>query len=234
MSATKKATTKKAPAKVAEKEKLVFKSDQTFESKDGKIIKLSTFLKEGDWWEQKGRGKKSQVLTHDAVKKIANEAGLKQIAYTVLTQPEATNNYQYLLQVVLVNANNEPFIDLGETNRSNLGNRGRNYPAMMAQKRAFDRAVFSATGITGLLSEEELTQEEEEKMETLTMDEQKGIAKMVNQITLAKTKENLYQFNRDMKAMAQNGTLGDYSDKQLDYLRSLYQKKIGQLQKTAF
>ena len=125
-------------------------------------------------------------------------------------------------------------MELGETNRSNLGNRGRNYPANMAQKRSFDRAVFGATGLTGLLSEEELTEEQEEKMDRLSMDEQKQISKMVNQINLAKTKEDLYQFNRDMKKMANAGTLGDYNDKQLGYLRDLYQKKIGQLQKTSF
>ena len=220
-------------SKTVEKKDEKFAGEQTFKVGQ-KTIKLATFLKDGDWWEQKSRGTKKYILTHDVVKRIAKEAGLKATKYEILTQPTSTNNYQCTMMVTMEGKDGE-HVELGESNRSNLGARGRRNPANMAQKRAFDRAVLGALGITGLLSEEELSDEEIKKeMDTLTIDEQRALAPMINQINLSKTKENLYEFNRGMKKNVQDGKFDEFSDTQLDYLRLLYKKKVGELQKTSF
>lgn len=212
----------------------VFAGDQSFKV-GNRIIKLSSFLKEGDWWEMKTRGVKKNILTHDAVRKIADKANLRAVDYKVLTQPDEHNGYQYTIMCTIEHKTRGRFVEIGESNRKNLGVRGRRNPANMAQKRAFDRAVLNALGITGLLSEEELSDEEQEEvMDKLTMDEQKAIAPLINQINLAKTKENLYEFNRRMKKDVTSGKLDNLNDTQLDYLRLLYKKKVGELQKTSF
>ena len=202
---------------------------QTFKKANGQLTMLSKGLKEGDWWISKGRAKKT-ILTHSAVQKIAEVAGMsKDVQYTVLTQPDAYNNYQYTIQARICRGK-ECVTEIGEANRSNLGNKGRSHPASMAQKRAFDRAVFRMLGISGLLSEEELSDEEEEnKMDGLTLEEMKAISKTVNKILLAKTKANLNDFNKDMKSH-----LAEFNPAQLDYLRKLYSKKVAELTKVGF
>lgn len=214
--------------------KVTFPGDQSFMS-GGKVVHLSDFLKEGDWWETKGHGVKRQILTHDACKKIAEKANLRAVDYQILTQPSTQNGYQYTILCVLEHSKNGKFIEIGESNNRNLGARGRRNPANMAQKRAFDRAVLNALGITGLLSEEELSDEEqEETMDQLTMEEQKGIAVFINHINLAKKKEDLYDFNKRMAADGKAGKLDNFSETQLDYLRLLYKKKYSEFQKTKF
>ncbi|HEY5236663.1 MAG TPA: hypothetical protein VIJ14_10825, partial [Rhabdochlamydiaceae bacterium] len=111
----------------------------------------------------------------------------------------------------------------GESNRSNVGSKGRGNPYNMAEKRAYDRAVFRLLGITGLLSEEELQDDEEQenKMEGFegTPDEFKKIAPIVNQLILAKTKDDLAVFNKDMKDKSK-----DLSEEQLKWLRKRYKR----------
>ena len=248
---------------------------QSFKMANGKMTTLEKGLKEGDWWISKGRAKKT-ILTHGAVQKIADVAGVsKDVQYTVLTQPDAYNNYQYTIQAKVCRMvpekelrtqelgilkmrdekktleqigqeygctrnkimeicerienpkmKQECVTEIGEANRSNLGSKGRANPANMAQKRAYDRCVFRLLGISGLLSEEELSDEDEEetKMENLSQDEVKKIAPLINKLLTAKTPENLNDFNKEMKEKAK-----DYNPAQLEYLRKLYGKRVGEL-----
>lgn len=183
-------------------------------------------------WQTKGKVKRT-IITHDGVKRIADFAMLsKDVRYAVLTQPDAYNNYQYTIQAtVCYRDGKDCATEIGEANRSNLGSRGRNNPANMAEKRAYDRAVFRLLGITGILSEEELSDEEaqEEDMHGMYHEQMKQIAPLINQITLAKGKEQLVEFNRAMKENAKK-----YDKEQLDYLRELYKKALAAVQKTSF
>jgi len=120
--------------------------------------------------------------------------------------------------------------EIGEANRSNLGSKGRGNPANMAQKRAYGRAVFRLLKITGMLSEEELADEEkEESMDGLTHEDMQTIAPIINQLLLAKNNVQLIAFSRDMKEKAKN-----FTEPQLDYIRKLYSKRVGELTKKKF
>lgn len=206
--------------------------DQVFKLAGGTKTTIRKFLKPKDAWTTNGRVKRT-LISHEGVKKIADAAGVsKAPEYTVLTQPTAMNNYQYTMQAkVCFLKGGECALEIGEANRSNLGGKGRGNPANMAEKRAYDRAVFRLLGITGLLSEEELQDEDEEteKMDGLSVSDARKVATIVNQLLLAKTKADFVVFNRDMKEKVK-----EFEPNQLDYLRKLYKKRIAELQTTTF
>lgn len=227
---------KPSKEKKKEKEKVIKKLDdgleQEFKLSTGKMTTIRKFLKPADSWQTKGRVVRT-LISHDGVKKIADAAGVaKVVKYEFKTQPDAMNNYQCTIEAtVKLLKTGEEANELGESNRSNLGSRGRGNPAAMAEKRAYDRAVFRLLGITGLLSEVELQDDEEEdnKMDGLNADDSKKIAPIVNQLILAKTKADFIEFNRQMKEKAK-----DLQQNQLEYLRKLYKKGLAELQTTTF
>lgn len=206
--------------------------EQTFKDKAGKITKLINVISRDDVWEQKGRTFKATIISHEGVKKIADRAGIsKDVDYTVLTQPTAYNNYQYTIQVkvkriVHLNGEENSASEIGEANRNNLRSRGRANPANMAQKRAYDRAVLRLLDIKGILSEEELADEEPQNdmPEELTHDERKEIAPIINKLLLAKDNKDLILFASFMKEQKEK-----CKDNQLEYLRKLYTKRVGEL-----
>lgn len=200
--------------------------DQEFKKKDGVLISLRKFLKEGEFWTLKKRDRISVILTHDAVKRISDEAGIRQdVKYEVLTQPNYANNYQYLIQATICDADNRCTTELGESNRSNLGSRGRANPANMAQKRAYDRAVFRHLGIIGLLGEEELEEEKEANVKTLSPEEAKTIAPLINELLQVKKGSQIDAFNKKMK----EGLATTLNDAQLSVLRKLRDTKLGEV-----
>ena len=221
----------KKTAKVKEEKKKIPEGlSQTFKTSAGKTIKLIQVLSPDDVWETKGRVVRT-IVTHDGVKKIAERAGIsKDIQYTVLTQPSAMNAYQYTMQA-RISRGKEFATGVGESNRNNLGTKGRNNPGNMTEKRAYDRAVFNMLGITGLLAEEELSDEEvnETNMEGLSHDEKKHIAPAINQLLLAKTEKDLIVFSNKMKVEA-----AKLSENEVGYLRKLYRKRVGEIKKMSF
>lgn len=204
--------------------------NQTFKGADGKTYKLKSVLGEGDWWETKGRGKLT-LLTHEAVEKIAKIAGLYVIKYDLLVEPTVYNNMTVVMSPEIRDKDGNMLSpELGEASRDNLGSKGKSYPHAMAQKRAFDRTVLRGLGIRGLLSEDELPQDNkiDHPMENLSLDEQKVIAPLVTQLLLASTKVQLANFNRVMPEKKNELKL---NDNQLDFVRRLYKKRIGDLEK---
>ena len=205
---------------------------QSFTLKNGKSTTIQKALSSKDVWQTNGRVKRT-ILTHDAVKKLADMAGISRAPeYSVLTQPSAMNNYQYTMQVRICSESGKNCVtEIGEANRSNLGSKGRGNPANMAQKRAYDRAVLRFLGITGMLSEEELTDNEEDndKMEGLSHEERKSLAPMLNQLLLVKNNQEMILFSRQMKEKAKT-----FLPVQLDYMRKMYKKKVGLLTATKF
>lgn len=199
---------------------------------DGKMVELCELVTEKDFWQTGGR-KKMTILTHRFIQKLGDLCGVsKSVVYQVLTQPDAYNNYQYTIQATIcfLSQPNVCATEIGEANRSNVGAMGRSNPANMAQKRAYDRAVQRLLGITGLLSEEELSDEENaENMDKLSPEDSKAIAPIINQLLLAKTKEQLNKFNSDMKVKAKT-----LNQEQLDYLRKLYKKSVAEMANTNF
>ena len=203
---------------------------QVIEDTTGKKTPLSKLLTPKEVWELKKGTRIILIMSHDGVKKIADAAGITtDVEYSVLTQPEFSNNYQYTIQARIVDKAGRATTEIGEANRSNLGPRGRNNPANMAQKRAFDRAVLRHVGITGVLSEDEFVDEEDETndMKNLLPDEAKAIAVHVNAILKIKTKKELVAFNGQMKKLSST-----FNEKQLKNLRTVYLKKLNEFQKT--
>lgn len=221
---------KELPNKLINQKELVEGLQQSFQKSDGKPVTLHSVLTSKDFWVTNGKVKRT-ILTHDAVKHLADLAGvLKNYKNTILTQPDAYNNYQYTWQVEVCTKKGECSVGIGEANRSNLGAKGRGNPANMAEKRAYDRAVLRLLGITGLLSEEELPDEETpDKMEGLTHEEKKKIAPIVNQLILAKESKQLIAFGNEMKSKSKT-----LNPAQLDYLRKLYKKKVAEITKDKF
>lgn len=203
--------------------------NQSFTNADSKTVHmLSDVLTESDYWELKKRGSKSLILTHSAIQKIADLAGIdKHVKYDVIISPNYQNNYQLSINAT-IKYGDTLVNEIGEVNRSNLTSRGKHNPTNMAQKRAYDRAVMRALGIRGLLSEEELTSAEDDKdMENLTVDQQKKVAKYVSKVILAKTTKDLAAV-KTMIVAAKSELLLD----ELNYLRKIYKKKLAELSKS--
>lgn len=205
--------------------------EQKIKNGSGKMIKLIDIISPKEVWETKGKIKRT-IITHDGVKKIADCAGVSQdVQYTVLTQPDIYNNYQYTIQARICRGK-DCTSEIGEANRGNLGSKGRNSPANMAQKRAYDRAVLRLLGITGILSEEEVSDDEDydkQNMDGLTHEERRGIAPLASQLLLAKNKNDLIVFSNRMKKDSKK-----FEENQLNYVRKLYQKRVAELKKVSF
>ena len=213
--------------------KLVNEKKIPYEGLEQKIgtTPLYKIIKPEHVWQTKGRTKRT-IITHEGVKRIADYAKVsKDVEYRILTQPDAYNNYQYTIQAKLCikGKPDDCATEIGEANRSNLGTKGRANPANMAEKRAYDRAVFRLLGITGILSEEELSDEDNDEDMKLPPESMKKIAPLINQITLAKTKNNLSEFNTKMKETSKN-----YEASELDYIRELYKRRLATMQKVGF
>lgn len=205
--------------------------NQKFKGKDGKLHTLKSVLKDGDWWETNGRNKMT-MLTHDAVKRIANKAGFVVVDYSVLTQPTIYNNMECVIMVEMQDKDgNKLEPELGEANRNNLGRMGNRNPMNMTQKRAYDRTVLFNLGITGILSDEEIPKDDETRektMENLTHEERQKIAPLISQLMLAKTKINLAYFD---KAMPENKKKMELNEEQVEYIKKLYMKRLVEIGK---
>lgn len=202
--------------------------DQVINVKNGSMT-LRECLTSKDWWVLKKGKYQVTILTHAAVKRLADDAGInKNPEYKVLISPDYNNNYTTAIQVTITDSSGLVTTDIGETNRSNLGSRGRVNPINMAQKRGYDRAVLTHLGITGLLGEDELQDPEEEKeMDNLNDDEKKVIVPLINEILAIKSSKECSAFNLKMKKESVN-----YSDKQLIALRGLFKKKVSEFAKS--
>lgn len=205
--------------------------EQSFLSKTGEQVVLKDFLKKDDWWEMKKRKSTMIILTHDAVKKIAREAALRH-RFSLLKTEGPEQNYLVVVECTVADSGGETTSEWGESNRENLGTRGRKNPINMAQKRAYDRAVFAHLGITGLLEENELPDEEiKSPMETLVpdLDQQKEIAPYISNILLAKNKSEMVALQSKLKTAVKT-----LKPNQVTFLRELYKKQLGVLSKTQF
>lgn len=207
--------------------------NQKFIGRDKKHHKLKDVLSDGDWWETTGK-EKTVLLKHDAVKKIAKIAGYKVTKYEVVIQPTIYNNMTISVLPTVLDSNGELVQpEMGEASRDNLGSNGKRFPLSIAQKRAFDRTVLSGLGISGVLSEDQLPDEDKEKskMDNLTHEEKKTIAPLITQLMLAKKKTEFAYFSKNMP---ENKTKLALNEEQVTYIKKLYQKRLAEIQKVNF
>ena len=185
-------------------------------------MQLKDLLVDTDWWDLKSGDKVMYILTHDAVKKIADYAGiLTDVQYSVLIAPNTENNYLISMQARISDTEGKVTSEIGEASRNNLGTRGRNNPTNMAQKRAYDRAVLRHLGIVGFLGEDELPEQEDKKMHNLSPDEAKQIVDLLNEVFQAKNKKDLTEFSKKMLTVKDN-----YQPKQLEVLRNAWNNQM--------
>lgn len=204
--------------------------EQTFQDKDGKSVSLKDVLDRKDWWELKDKDSVYIIITHKAIQKLADIAGInRDPEYNLILAPDIRNDYAYIFQCKICDSSKKCTIELGEANRKNLGPRGRNNPGNMAQKRAYDRAVLRHLGLTGFLGEDELPDKEDKtrELERLSPDETKPIAGLINEIISAKNVTDLKSFTAKMKKEKHK-----YTDRQLEGLRRYWLNKKNSFEKT--
>jgi hypothetical protein len=181
--------------------------------------------------KSRGNGKKhiTYIVYHDAVERIANLAGIRSDPeYKFHIQPTTQNNYTTAVEIKITDHTGRSTVNMGESSRGNLGARGRQNPINMAQKRAFDRAVFKHLGISGLLGDDELPDEPEEQlMDKISHEEKQKIAPLINEIFASKKKTDLSVFKQKMSKIKV-----EYSEGQLEVLRSLWKKQLAALEKS--
>ena len=153
---------------LTEEKKIPSLEETTFLDKTGKVIKLVDVIdKKTDCWL--AQDKKVWILTHAAVEKIAQIAGIS-LNFDVSESPNISPTYQNELEHIVritihchagktpgcMHSNENTFTVTGESNRISVPHRGRGYLRKMAEKRGFDIAVLKHLGLhTMIFSEEE-------------------------------------------------------------------------------
>lgn len=216
---------------------------ETFLNKTGKKINVSSIISENDCWFLERE--KRWVLTHSAIKKIAEEAGISKnydVEESSTITPDIRNELEHIVRVTIhckskhaagsknegcVHSDENYLTITGEANSKNTPSRGRGYLRKMAEKRAFDIAVLEHTGLyTATFSEEESEEfsktKETSKHLTPGMPEFESIIEDVNKILDAKTKTDLTAVAKYIKKNIKDNK---YTELQIDYLRELYSKE---------
>ena len=216
--------------------------DSTFVDKTNKKIKISDIIDKDDCWYLK-RGN-TWILTHKAIKTIANLAGISKNFDVVESSnviPIYQNELEHVVRVTIkclakkkkgvgcVHSDEDTLTITGEANRISTPNRGRGYLRKMAEKRAFDIAVLEHLDLySSVYSEEEAeTFESKEKREPDLMPgtkEFEAVATEINAILNAKSVAFLQRVAKKIKKLIKEEK---YSDKQIKFLKDLYKQEYG-------
>src|SRR6187399_3026937 len=79
--------------------------EQEFINKKGKTVKLKKVLGEKDWWELKKQKYITYIVTHNGVKRIAEEAGiLKTPQYVTKVEGTYSNNGTWVVECTVTNS----------------------------------------------------------------------------------------------------------------------------------
>lgn len=228
--------------KIEKKENI---TDSTFIDKAGKKIHLKNIITAEECWHLKRENK--WILTHAAIKKIALLAGISQ-NYTVeeskTVTPSYSNELEHIVRVTIcctatkknkkgcVHGPETELTITGEANRMSTPTRGRGYLRKMAEKRAFDIAVLEHLGMYSSVFSEEEAEKFEQKKEPSIMPctpEFEAITTELNAILHAKTTVQLKKIAKKIKAGVK---IKKYSDKQTEYLRTIYANEYGKKNST--
>jgi len=218
--------------------------DATFLNISGKKVNVADYITENDCWFLEKE--KRWVLTHNAIKKIADVAGISK-TYNVEESPniipDIRNELEHIVRVTIkclskkkpatkvfpdacVHSSENTLTITGEANTKNTPSRGRGYLRKMAEKRAYDIAVLEHLGLyTMTFSEEESedfrkdVKKIERQLLTPGMKEFNLIIPEVNAILDAKTKSDLAKVATKIKKDIKKNK---YTNMQKDYLSNLY------------
>jgi len=213
----------------------------TFFDKTGEKVNVSSVVdKESCWFLAKAN---KWILTHNAIKTIANIAGISKnydVSESTNIVPDYKNELEHIVRVTIhcrskidgdacVHSDEKDLTVTGESNRINTPNRGRGYLRKMAEKRAFDIAVLEHLNLySSVFSEEESTDFEQKKTKEPDLlpgtTEFENISTEINAILNAESLQELKKVSTKIKAGIK---IAKYSEKQIKYLRELYEKEYG-------
>jgi len=228
----------------------------TFLDKNGVSVNVKDIINQGDCWYLARA--KSWIATHNAIKTIANIAGISKnydVKESENVIPDYKNELEYIVRVTIhckaknsvkklsketksigpgcVHSDERDLTITGEANRINTPSKGRGYLRKMAEKRAFDIAVLEHLGLySALFSEEESTSFEQKRGKEPELmpgtQEFEKLTDEINAIMNAKNLSSLKKVGIKIRKYIKDET---YTDKQIKYLRELYQKEYGKKSK---
>lgn len=226
----------------------------TFLDKSGKKTNVSDVIDKNDCWFLNKAN--SWILTHDAIKSIANIAGISknyEVEESKNIIPDYRNELEHIVRVTIhckakedtevvkgvkirdgcIHSDERDLTITGESNRISTPNKGRGYLRKMAEKRAFDIAVLEHLNLySSVFSEEESTDFEQKKEKEPDLmpgtQEFESITTEINAILNAKSTVSLKSVAKKIKAGIK---IKKYTDKQIKYLGELYQKEYGRKNK---
>jgi hypothetical protein len=213
----------------------------TFLDKEGKQTKVQDVISTEDCWYLSKA--KAWIATHNAIKTIANVAGISK-NYDVIEseniQPDYKNELEHIVRVTIhckakakgsgcVHSDERDLTITGESNRVNTPYKGRGYLRKMAEKRAFDIAVLEHLGLySSMFSEEESAEFDNKKEKEPDImpgtKEFEEITTVINSILNAKDLVEIKKVGRAIKKQIEAEI---FSEKQVKYLRDLYQREKG-------
>lgn len=224
-----------------EEKKVPSLEEAVFLDSSGKFTNVVDVIdKKVDCWLMKD--KNIWILTHAAVEKIAQLAGIS-LNFDVSESPNINPTYQNELEHIVrvtikcnakkdqgcVHSTENTFTVTGESNRVNTPHRGRGYLRKMAEKRGFDIAVLKHLGLhTMIFSEEEaedFAHPNARKDVSLLpgSKEFEIINEEINLILNSVTKDALKSAGKFIKARVNTNK---YSDKQYKYLKELFAREV--------
>jgi len=218
-------------------------STATFLDKSGKKIKLTDVISKEDCWELKKKNDIVQIMTHNAIKRIANIAGISKnfdVAESENIDPSYKNELEYIVRVTIhclaidakdkkgcIHDNERDLTITGEANRISTPHRGRGYLRKMAEKRAFDIAVLEHLGLYSSVFSEEEAADFERKREPSILPGMKNFEEIVPEINAILNAKDIERLKMVGKKIKSGVKIEKYSDMQIKYLRELYQSEYG-------
>jgi len=205
-------------------------SGKTF--RRGQEVKLSELLGEDALWSQEPdeKGRQVHVIKHWALQTIAELSGLKVVngkdndgEWVQLGTID--NGMTFIKKYVIEDLESKRYWAIGEANPQNSDVKvGLSY---MADKRAYDRCVIVAMGLSGrVYSEDEnevMRKGVNKELEKLSVEDQKALKPFVDKLDAVKDKEALYDVGEEIKLFIQEQPI---SEGLKDALRNLYASKL--------
>ncbi len=214
----------------------------TFLDKEGKVKNVKDIIDKDDCWYLARAN--AWIATHNAVKTIANIAGISKNYDVEESQnviPDYKNELEHIVRVTIhckaknknsgcVHSDEKDLTITGESNRINTPNKGRGYLRKMAEKRAFDIAVLEHLRLYSALFSEEESEEfiQKKEKEPILMPGSPEFEVIVKEINFLLKCDTPVQFKTFRMKMKKRIKEDKYSEKQLSYLRELYKKRFAE------
>ena len=198
----------------------------------GQEVKLSELLGDDALWSQEPdeKGRQVHVIKHWALQTIAELSGLKVVngkdsdgEWVQLGTID--NGMTFIKKYVIEDLDGKRYWAIGEANPQNSDVKvGLSY---MADKRAYDRCVIVAMGLSGrVYSEDEnevMRKGVNKELEKLSKEDQEALKPFIEKPDAVKDKEALYDVGEEIKLFIQEQPI---TEGLKEALRSLYASKL--------